>query len=65
MLVILNKVCIFVETFKNKVMENLLINKDYAEYLLELLTKALEEKNEQWSKMWFESLKESLESKIK
>jgi len=50
---------------KNKVMKNLLINKDYAEYLLELLTKALEEKNEQWSNMWFESLKESLESKIK
>ena len=46
-------------------MENLLINKEYAEYLLELLTKALEEKNEQWSNMWFESLKQSLESKIK
>lgn len=46
-------------------MENLLINKDYAEYLLELLNKALEEKNEEWANVWFNSLKESLENKIK
>ena len=46
-------------------MENLLINKDYAEHLLELLNKALNEKNEEWANVWFDSLKKSLEEKIK